>query len=124
MAEGQIEQWVKKQGGVMVEAVRLNEDNVEAVAAWSKGDLVEEIDPEHPDEMQYGINLMTPDGMKRASLHMYVVRYGNQFFAAHNRRFEEMYMPVGREETPLESAGDARRQRGFADPFDTGRFGV
>lgn len=122
MAEGQIEEWQKKDNhNVVVEAVRLNEDNAEAVAAWCRGDLVEEIDPEHADEMQPGINIWTAQGQKRASLHMYVVKYGTQFFVSHNRQFETVYEPVNREGTPLESAGDTRKRLGFSDPFDTGR---
>lgn len=118
MAEGQIETWQKKDNpGITVEAVRLNEDNVEEIAAWCKGDLVEEINPEHPEEMQYGINVSTPADVKRASLHMYVVGFGNQFFVSHNRVFEEKYEPVNREATPLESPGDTRKRLGFADPF-------
>lgn len=125
MAEGQIERWRKKDNhNIEVDAVRLNEANAQEVAAWCHGELVEEIDPEHPDEKQPGINLRTPNGMKRASLHAYVVSYGRQFFTASNRHFEEVYEPVNRPATPLESAGDTRKRLGFADPFDTGRMGA
>lgn len=103
---------------ILVEAVRLNEDNAAAVAAWCGGDLVEEIDPEHPSEMQPGINLDTPGGRARASLHMYVIKFQRAFFVQHNRPFEMVYEPVNRDSPPPESAGDARRERGFADPFD------
>lgn len=124
MAEGQMETWRKQDNpAITVEAVRLREDNAAVVAAWCRGSVVEEIDPEHPDEMQPGININTPAGVKRASLHMYVVKFGNNFFVSHNRPFEMTYEPVNREAPPLESAGDARRQRGFSDPFDTGRMG-
>lgn len=122
MAEGQIELWIKKHNGVLVKAVRLNEDNAEVVRQWCGGDLVEEIDPEHPDERQPGINVPTPLGHQRASLHMYVIQYGaGKFTVSHARPFEMVYQPLEREEDALESAGDARRQRGFSDPFDLGR---
>lgn len=125
MAEGQIEIWRKKDNhNIEVDAVRLTEDNAADVAHWCRGDLIEEIDPEHPEEMQPGINLWTPNGEKRASLHMYVVHYGSQFFVSHNRQFESVYEPVNREATPLESSGDTRKRLGFADPFDTGRAGI
>lgn len=118
MAEGQIEMWRKKEDhNVEVEAVRLTEANAEEISKWSRGELIEEIDPEHPEEMQPGINIPTPNGTKRASLHMYVVRYGNNFFIANNRHFETIYEPVNRPATPLESAGDTRKRLGFADPF-------
>ena len=123
MAEGQIELWQKKDDNtIQVEAVRLTEDNAAEIADWCNGSLIEEIDPEHPDETQPGINFNTPQGMKRASLHMYVVRFGNQFFTTSNRRFEEVYEPVNRPSTPLESAGDTRKHLGFADPFDAHRM--
>lgn len=113
-----IESWRKKDSpSIVVEAVRLTEDNVENIAKWCGGELVEEIDPEHPDETQLGINFQTPNGMKRASLHMYVVKFERSFFVSHNRKFETVYEPVNREAPPLESAGDTRKRLGFADPF-------
>lgn len=119
-----IEPWRKKNSpNIIVEAVRLNEDNVEAIAEWSKAEKVDEIDPEHPQETQIGLNISTPSGMSRASLGMYVAKFGRHFFVAHNRVFETIYEPVNREAPPLESAGDSRKARGFADPFDSGRQG-
>ena len=112
------ETWRKKDApDVVVEAIRLNEDNVEAVAVWCRGELVEEIDPEHPEEKQYGINVPTPSETRRASLNMYVINYGTKFFVSHNRPFEMKYDPVNRPAPPLESAGDAAKERGFADPW-------
>lgn len=114
-----MEIWRKKDNhSIEVEAVRLNEDNAASVAAWCGGELIEEIDPEHPEEKQPGINIHTPSGVARASLHMYVVKYGTSFFAEHNRRFETVYEPKLRAAPPLESAGDTRKRLGFADPFD------
>lgn len=125
MAEGQVETWRHKDSeGIEVEAVRLSEDNAEWVSWWCGGTLVEEIDPEYPEETQPGINLRTTEGMARASLHMYVVKYGSNFFTIHNRPFEMAYEPVSRAATPLESAGDARRERGLSDPFDMGRYRI
>lgn len=113
-----MELWRKKDNpAVEVEAVRLTEDNAEEVAAWCRAEIVEEIDPEHPEEMQPGLNIWTPNGMKRASLHDYVIGFGNSFFTTSNRRFETNYEPVTREAPPLESAGDTRKRLGFADPF-------
>lgn len=106
---------------VIVEAIRLNEDNIEIVAATYGIEKIEEIDPEHTDEMQWGLNVITMKGTVRASLGMYVYKFGNHFFVAHNRPFEMAYTPVNREPTPPESAGDSRKARGFADPFDMGR---
>ena len=112
------EKWRKKTDpGVLVDAVRLNEDNVEQVAFWCRGETVEEIDPEHPDELQLGINVSTVAGTLRASLNMYVINYGTKFFVSHNRPFEMKFEPVFRPAPPLESAGDAAKERGFADPW-------
>lgn len=119
-----MEVWSKKgTPQITVEAVRLNEDNAASVAAWCGGELVEEIDPEHPEEKQPGINVETPNETKRASLHMYVIKFGKHFFVSHPRPFEMIYQPANRDSPPPESAADARFQRGFADPFDRGRVG-
>lgn len=119
-----MERWRKKDSDTIeVEAIRLTEANAAEVAAWSGAELIEETDPEQPEEKQPGLNIRTPGGMKRASLHMYVVKFGKHFFAEHNRPFELAYKPVERDSPPPESAGDARFQRGFKDPFDLGRMG-
>lgn len=110
--------WQKRDNpGITLEAVRLNEENVEEVATWCRGTLIDEIDPEHPEEKQYGINVETPSGTKRASLNMYVIKYGPNFFVEHIRVFEGMYKPSDRPAPPPESIGDAVKQRGFADPW-------
>lgn len=113
-----MESWQKRDNpNVVVEAIRLNEDNVEAVAQWCKGDTIEEIDPQHPQEMQYGINVRCQSDIKRASLGMYVIKFGKQFFVSHNRIFEATYKPVDRPAPPPASIAESRRDRGFADPF-------
>lgn len=119
-----METWQKRDNpSVTVEAVRLTEDNAQAVAEWSRSELIEEIDPEHPMETQPGLNVDTTTGITRASLGMYVIKFGNRFHVSHNRPFEMKYQPQSRPAPPLESAGDARKARGFADPFDSGKMG-
>ncbi len=119
-----MELWLKKDNhNVSVEAVRLNEDNAAGVAQWAKAGMVEEIDPEHPEETQVGLNVVTPSGVARASLGMYVIKFGGSFMVSRVRAFEELYEPANRQSPPPESAGDSRKARGFADPFDSGRFG-
>ena len=119
-----MEVWRKRDNpDILVEAVRLNEDNAAEVAAWSKAELIEEIDPEHVEEMQPGLNVRVAGGrIERASLGMYVAKTGVAFFVMHNRPFEMQFEPTTRPAPPLESAGDARKARGFADPFDLGRI--
>lgn len=116
-----MEIWVKNGSGLQVEAVRLNEDNVRDVARWCGAQVIEEIDPEHPEEFQYGLNVDTNDGVKRASLGMYVIKFARTFHVSYPRPFEIRYSPLNRISPPLESAGDSRKARGFADPFDRGR---
>lgn len=108
---------------VEVEAVRLTEDNAAQVAAWCGAEVVQEINPEHPEETQPGLNVSASTGTERASLGMYVIKYGGSFFALHNRRFEIKYQPKERPAPPQESAGDSRKARGLADPFDQGKVG-
>lgn len=108
------ETWVKQDNPTIeVEVVRLDEDNVEEAAAWCGGELVEEIDPEHTEEMQHGINFQSATGWQRGSLGMYLVKYGQSFYTSHNRPFEMNYMPKGGPAIQPESAGEAARSRGF-----------
>lgn len=119
----EVEVWVKRDDpAVLVEAVRLNEENVDSIAIWTGAEAVQEIDPEHPQEKQTGLNIQTFGGVQRASLGMYVVRYANNFLVYHTRPFEEKYKPRDRQAPPPESAGDTRKRLGFADPFDQGRL--
>lgn len=99
-----MESWVKRDNSnIVVEAVRLNEDNVVEAAKWCNGELVKEIDPEHPQEEMWGINVFTASDYKRASLGMYVIKFGKHFFVEHNRKFELVYEPQNRDAPPPES---------------------
>lgn len=114
-----METWFKKSNpDIRVQAVRVNEDNVIDVAKSINAELVEEIDPEHPEEKQWGLNVRTPSGVKRASLGMYVGKFASSAFISHVRPFEEKYAPLYRTAPPPESIGDSRKARGFADPFE------
>lgn len=113
-----METWEKKSSSaITVEAVRLNEDNAVAVAAWCGAEVIEEIDPQDPLLKQPGLNVPTPAGMKRASLGTYVIRYGGNNFVESVRKFEELYTPRDRKSPPPESAGDTRHRLGFSDPW-------
>ena len=112
------EPWVKRDDeSVMVAVARINEDNVEEAAIWCGGELIEEIDPEHPEEMQYGINVMTVDGIKRVSLGMYLGTYAKKWFVSHTRPFEMDYKPRFGPDVQPDSAGEAARGRGFRQSF-------
>lgn len=113
----EIEFWQKKSSpAVLVEAIRVTEANVEDISKWCRGELVEEIDPEHPDENRYGVNVRTGYGdIERLTLGMYISRAAGKFYIFHNRVFETMYEPRDREAPPLESIGDTRKALGFGD---------
>lgn len=105
-----METWQKRDNpNVIVEAVLVNEDNVVATAQWCGGELVEEKDPFHTQEMQWGINVSTPQDMQRASLGMYVIKFGSHFFVKHNRPFELAYKPTDRPALAPQSPAEARR---------------
>lgn len=114
-----METWYKKAApNVQVKAVRVNEENAADVAKWCRGTIINEIDPEFPDETRPGINVPTIGGhISRASLGMYVIEFAKTFVVHHNRVFEEKYAPLDRPAPPPESIGDSRKARGFADPF-------
>lgn len=110
------EVWVKKGTSATVNAVRVTENNVEDIASWCRGELIEEIDPEHPDENRYGVNVRTAYGdTERLTLGMYIVSVGGKFYIFHNRVFETYYAPRDREAPPLESIGDSRKALGLGD---------
>lgn len=119
-----MEEWVRQDDEtVTVEAIRLTEENVSDVAIWCSARMIEEINPEHPAEMRYGLNVPTAAGIKRVSYGMYVIRYAASCYVMHNRPFEMQYKPKTRPAPPLESAGDSRKARGLGDPFDSARWG-
>lgn len=110
--------WRRKDDETIVcDAVRLNEDNIELVAQTFGIELVEELNKQDPDvnDKQYGLNVRTPNGVQRASLGMYLVKFAKHLFVYHVRPFEEVYEPVDRPSPPPESIGDAYMARGM-DP--------
>lgn len=105
-----IEPWRKRDNPVIVvEAVLLNEDNAIAVAEWCQGELLKEYDSVHPEEEQWGINVLTANEMQRASLGMYVIKFGKHFFVSHNRKFELAYEPVDRPAPAPQTPREARQ---------------
>ncbi len=80
--------------GVVVEAVRLDKDNVDEVARWSpKAVIVDEKDP-FTNELTKALNIETPDGMRRVSQGQYVVKHSTGFFVALPGRFQLTYLPA------------------------------
>lgn len=52
-------------------------ETAEAVAAWCRGLLVEEIDPEDSSKRYPALNVQCGDEVKRASLGDYVIKHEN-----------------------------------------------
>jgi hypothetical protein len=112
-----IETWKKRRGGIVVQAVLLTEDNATEVAGWCRGLLVEEKGREDPTDLWPGINVPTPNGHKRASLGMYVIKSGTKFFVATMNAFEQTYETLEIKQ-PVETPNKTRERLGFGDPYD------
>lgn len=80
--------------GTIVEAERLTMDNAEELAAMVPGaQIVQEIDPINGEHMP-GLNIPTPEGMKRLSQGQYLVRYQGYYYVAAPSRFQTRYIRV------------------------------
>lgn len=86
-----MDRWILKSKHVIVEAVQLTFDNVEEIAAWCNGTIVDEEDKPN-NRMFPGINVPTPVGTKRLSYKMYLVKWQDTFYVAQPGVFETQYM--------------------------------
>lgn len=77
--------------GVIVEAMKLDENNVDNIANWAQAQVVEEKDAITGDAMVESLNIKTPDGVRRCQPGQYVVMHNEHFFVATPARFEELY---------------------------------
>lgn len=75
---------------IFVEALQLTEDNVDTLANWTQAQIVEEMDA-LTHEVSEGLNIKTPNGKKRASQGMYVVKHGGYFYVSNPGAFEAQY---------------------------------
>jgi hypothetical protein len=79
---------------LIVEAMRLiGEDNVANVANWSQSQIVEERDALSHDPLD-ALNVRTPDGNRRCSVGMYVVKIAGHFYVQPKGKFEQQYEPI------------------------------
>ncbi len=88
-----IPQYKKKDGVVIVEALKLGDgDNVDKIANWAQAQIVTERHAITGDPTE-GLNVKTPEGKKRCSIGMYVIRVptSGQFFVMGGARFEALY---------------------------------
>lgn len=82
-----------RRGGTIVLAEQLTPENVDALAHWCKGVVVEEIDPEDESNKYVGINVPTFEGAIRVSEGAYLVydRRLDTFFSMSKSAFETMH---------------------------------
>lgn len=85
-----MDRWILKSKHVIVEAAQLTGDNVEALAAWCKGTIVDEEDKLN-NRMFSAINVPTSNGTKRLSHMMYLVKWQDDFYVAQPGQFEVNY---------------------------------
>lgn len=83
-----------KTKGLYVEAALLTDDNASEISNWAGGAQVVEETDAFTHARQEGLNIKTPDGNRRASVGMYVVKFEDQFFVAKPGTFAANYNPV------------------------------
>lgn len=83
--------YMKKSNGLLVEAALLDEENASEISNWAGGAQVVEEENALTHERVEGLNIKTPDGNRRASVGMYVVKFNDQFFVAMPGQFEQTY---------------------------------
>ncbi len=88
-----MQQYQKKGTMIVVEALKLGEDNVAEIANWAQAQIVEEKDSLNHEAFD-ALNVKTPDGSRRCSQGMYVIKHGQYFFVGHGTQFESLYEPL------------------------------
>lgn len=79
---------------IQVEAALLTEDNASEISNWAGGAQVVEEEHALSHQRTEGLNIVTPDGKRRASVGMYVVKLDDQFFVAQPGAFAANYIPL------------------------------
>lgn len=102
----------RKNSGAVIEAVQLQGDNVEEVAVWCKGFIVEERDAIQHDLLFEGINVKTPSGNKRLSRGGWVMKWNDSFFVISDHSFQGSYELIEEKPSEFESP------KFFDDPFE------
>lgn len=75
---------------LVVDAVQLTHDNAIDIAHALDGYIVDEQVPDS-DDVRYGINVKTPEGTKRLSEGMYLIRLNGNHFVVPPGEFESKY---------------------------------
>lgn len=74
-----------------VQAVQLVSTNVQELADWAGGQVIEESNPFDPDQKFVAINVPTPTGMKRASHGYFLVHHWNDWYVCPPDRFNSLF---------------------------------
>jgi hypothetical protein len=115
-----IRKFVKKSSGVIVEAAKLTEDNVDELSEWSQSFVVEEKNALNHSEVHKALNVKTDRGMKRCSQGMYLVKFRSYQFVVHASRFEGLYTPLEVEERKEEPDRIDRRSNQYFERIEGG----
>lgn len=92
---------VKNKPNLKVKAAQLTAENVDELANWCQGQIIEE-GRGRPD--REAINVKTPDGKMRLHQGMYLVEIAGKFYTAAAVNFEQRY-ELDIPETPPPPAG-------------------
>lgn len=77
-----------KKKTVEVEAVQLTQQNIQAVALWSGGYIVDEFETLDGEGAKFALNVPTHEGTQRVSDGMYVGRRDGILFVCSQQAFE------------------------------------
>lgn len=103
-----MDRWMlKNKINVIVEAVQLTSENIQEIAEWTQGKIVEERDS-ITNRMYDGLNILTIAGYKRLSLGMYVVKFNGNFYVARRHVFEKQYSRLPAKAAQVENPRDAK----------------
>lgn len=86
-----VHRYKRKGTAAVVEAAQLTEDNASEISNWAGGAQVVEEGVSHSDEVMEGLNIKTPDGFRRASRGMFVIKFNEQFYVGQPGKFAETY---------------------------------
>ena len=80
----------KKNSEIVVEALKLDENNVDAIANWAQAQIVTETDALTHTASE-GLNVQTLKGKRRCSRGQYVIKHGENFYVFGGKAFETQY---------------------------------
>ncbi len=86
-----MQRYTKKGTERKVYASKLTPGNIKELAGWCEGQVIVEQDALDSSIMFVGLNISTPEGMKRVSQGEYLVQMGDEFFAAKPGSFEHRF---------------------------------